>query len=197
MASYVLPQDRGPGHDYRMQNIPGYADSVNSNVSLPETMKGQSAPNSALTVPQVEGVQDSLAINNNDWLSDQAQRMMDFQTNANRIAMEFSSAEADKERAFQMEMANTAYQRAVADMKKAGLNPILAYSQGGASVPSVNAPSGVSSSGAMASSMDYGYTSRQLNLEEKKLAVNSALSIVQMLLSLVPSSGSKTGKIGF
>lgn len=44
-------------------------------------------------------------------------------------------ASAREQTQFQERMANTSYQRAMKDMEQAGLNPMLAFSQGGASVP--------------------------------------------------------------
>ncbi|UNI72429.1 MAG: DNA pilot protein [Chaetfec virus UA24_2285] len=58
-----------------------------------------------------------------------------------------SEKSAQNNREFQERMARNSYQYAVEDLKKAGLNPLLAVSQGGASTPSGSAGSSHSASG--------------------------------------------------
>ena len=59
---------------------------------------------------------------------------------------QFQREESQLQRDWYEEMSNSAYQRAMADMKKAGLNPILAYSQGGAATSSTGISAGSAAS---------------------------------------------------
>lgn len=98
-----------------------------------------------------------------------ADKQMAFQRGTAERAMEFGGSQAEKQMAFQERMSNTAYQRTIADMKAAGINPIMAFQQGGASTPSGSSAQGVSAQGTKA---DYR--------NQYAAAVSSAMQIMQM-----------------
>lgn len=70
-------------------------------------------------------------------------------TAAEREANDFSAVEAQKQRDWEEQMSNTAYQRQVADMRAAGVNPAMAMNGSGASVPSGSSASSVSPTSGM------------------------------------------------
>lgn len=102
---------------------------------------------------------------NRGFTARQNQLNRDWQTNANYLAYVRSHNEAVYQRQWEEQMANTAMQRRVSDLRQAGLNPILAaHSLGGADTPQGATASGFASSPGTTSNSTAHGASQSVNL---------------------------------
>jgi hypothetical protein len=87
-----------------------------------------------------------------------------------------SAEQAAKQMDFQERMRETQYQTAVEDMKKSGLNPMLAYSQGGAGTPT--GAMGSVSTATMKNALGAGVTGyQQMSMNEADIDLKKATTV--------------------
>lgn len=93
----------------------------------------------------------------------------------NERALQFNAEQAQIQRDWEERMSNTAYQRSMADMEAAGLNPLLAAQLGGASTPSGYAASGQATR-VQSNPIDFSGLAQAMNALQSTMVTSALLN---------------------
>lgn len=145
----------------------------------------------------------ALSRENMDWMTGENEKQRAFnamqakndrvvQSHEASLARDFSSMEAAKARAFNLESSNTQYQRSVNDMREAGLNPMLLMSSAhpaAASGPAAGSANSIAGSRASATSTGSPNLARMEN--PLSSAGNAVSAVTNALRSLAETDNIK------
>ena len=146
---FTMWQKAGQIKQNRQETVKGVANAAQEHIkkvtnAKDEPLKGINSTAEAAFDKSQMSAQQAMAFE-----ASQAAQMMQFQREMLQNQMNYNSAQATEQRAWQEKMRATAYQATVKDMIAAGINPILAAQLGATSAGTGATASAATAAGAM------------------------------------------------